>query len=268
MPTYYEILQVSPTATVAEIEAAYETQCARVRRLTNHTNPSAANKSRQGLQFLEQIHLTLTDLGRRAAYDASIDLKGSGDSTADSHAGSRSVVPSVPSPGQQQPADTWICPQCQATIAIGKRFCNKCGQQLARECPQCGELVRITARFCQACGVNMEEYTPPLAQPTTDVEQTVDTLICPRCQTATAIGKRFCNKCGQQLARECPQCGELVKTTETFCPVCGVNMEEYTPSSRGPWTSYLTGYGGEQIRNATILLRDARHLKHCGCGRD
>ena len=76
MPTYYEILRVSPSATVSEIEAAYKTQWAQVQRLTTHSDPGTASKARQGLQFLEQVYFTLTDPARRAAYDASIGLNG------------------------------------------------------------------------------------------------------------------------------------------------------------------------------------------------
>ncbi len=45
MPTYYEVLQISSTATLAEIEAACEAQYKHWRRLVTHHDPQVVHKA-------------------------------------------------------------------------------------------------------------------------------------------------------------------------------------------------------------------------------
>ena len=74
MPTYYEILKVSPTAAASEIQSAYDAQRAQLERFVNHPNAQTASKARQWLQFLPQVPATLLDPEKRKVYDASIGL--------------------------------------------------------------------------------------------------------------------------------------------------------------------------------------------------
>ena len=47
MATYYEFLQVAPTASVAEIEAAWEERYNHWRRLVTHHDPQVVNEANQ-----------------------------------------------------------------------------------------------------------------------------------------------------------------------------------------------------------------------------
>jgi len=165
MTTYYEFLQVSSTATVAEIEAAYEDRYNHWRRLVTHHDPEVVNRANQALRWLEKAHVTLTDPAKREAYDAGIGLRGPVGGLADLEAGSGDTGP-PPGPdfGSQragasvtgQRVDAWVCPQCQAPNPLGTRFCNRCGQQLGIKCPKCGKLTQAAAPYCSECGVDIE----------------------------------------------------------------------------------------------------------------
>jgi len=61
LPNFYELLDVEPTASADEIKAAY-------RRLARQAHPDAGGNS--GLfRLIDQAQATLTDPGKRAAYD-------------------------------------------------------------------------------------------------------------------------------------------------------------------------------------------------------
>ncbi len=51
------------------------------------------------------------------------------------------------------------CPNCSFDNAADARFCENCGQPLARTCPNCGQAVSPTARFCKNCGFNLAQVT-------------------------------------------------------------------------------------------------------------
>ena len=53
------------------------------------------------------------------------------------------------------------CPACQHENKSAARFCEGCGERLARECPSCGEEVGPQARFCSACDAAIGESTAP-----------------------------------------------------------------------------------------------------------
>jgi len=44
------------------------------------------------------------------------------------------------------------CPSCDAENDADARFCDACGQALARTCPECGDVADADARFCDECG--------------------------------------------------------------------------------------------------------------------
>lgn len=169
MPTYYEILQIPPTATVSEIETACEKQYNHWRRLVTHHDPNMVNKANQALQWLEKMRATLTDPAKREEYDASIGLRGPVGGLADPQARPRVAVPTPPPPrprpGIQSPlapavtkrVDVWICPKCQTPNAISTRFCRQCGHTLGRECPSCSSLIEAVASHCTHCGANVEQ---------------------------------------------------------------------------------------------------------------
>lgn len=49
-------------------------------------------------------------------------------------------------------AQTQVCPQCQAQVPAGAKFCNNCGAKLITVCPECGANVRPGSKFCSECG--------------------------------------------------------------------------------------------------------------------
>jgi regulator of nucleoside diphosphate kinase len=49
------------------------------------------------------------------------------------------------------------CPQCQAYIKEGAKFCGKCGSKLSIVCPQCGAENDRENNFCNECGHNLRE---------------------------------------------------------------------------------------------------------------
>jgi class 3 adenylate cyclase/tetratricopeptide (TPR) repeat protein len=64
-----------------------------------------------------------------------------------------------------------ICPTCQTANAANARFCQNCGQPLARICANCGAINPPNARFCNQCGTPLTEVasapvTPPPAADT------------------------------------------------------------------------------------------------------
>ena len=63
-----------------------------------------------------------------------------------------------------------ICPNCQTPNAANARFCQNCGQPLARVCANCGAINPPDARFCNQCGTPLTGVvsTPVTAPPTAD----------------------------------------------------------------------------------------------------
>ena len=67
------------------------------------------------------------------------------------------ATPTAAAPGQGTPqataaAQTQVCPQCQAQVPAGAKFCNNCGAKLITVCPECGANVRPGSKFCSVCG--------------------------------------------------------------------------------------------------------------------
>lgn len=67
------------------------------------------------------------------------------------------ATPTAAAPGQGTPqataaAQTQVCPQCQAQVPAGAKFCNNCGAKLITVCPECGANVRPGSKFCSECG--------------------------------------------------------------------------------------------------------------------
>src|SRR5262245_46663542 len=63
-----------------------------------------------------------------------------------------------------------ICPNCQTPNAANARFCQNCGQPLARVCANCGAINPPDARFCNQCGTPLTEVAsaPVTLPPTAD----------------------------------------------------------------------------------------------------
>lgn len=160
---YYEMLGVSSSANGTEIEQAIDARYNQWRALVTHHDPKVVNQANQKLQKLETIRGTLTAANKRAVYDAGLGLNGAIGGLADPEALLRNHAPMpnlAPAPAgitTTARTDAWICPNCQTTNAIGKRFCIKCGAALGHDCPNCGKLIQTTSEFCSECGVNVAQ---------------------------------------------------------------------------------------------------------------
>lgn len=167
--TLYEVLNIEPTATVEEIQVAYDGQYNHWRRLVTHHDPDMVNKANQALRWLEKAQATLLDPVRRLSYDAQIGVGQTTSGLADPEAIFSAPGLAAPSPKPpaartaslsqgSSPVDAWVCPKCNKANPLGTPFCNQCGQKLGRKCPKCGTLTQAIFAFCSACGVNMDEY--------------------------------------------------------------------------------------------------------------
>ncbi|MDP9363127.1 MAG: SPFH domain-containing protein [Chloroflexota bacterium] len=72
----------------------------------------------------------------------------------DAFAPAGSAVPAAPA---APAAATMTCPNCQATIPAGSKFCPNCGRQLQTAtaivtCPKCGTENAAGSKFCTNCG--------------------------------------------------------------------------------------------------------------------
>jgi len=170
MATYYETLQVQPTATPAEVDDACNTLYNKWRRLVTHHDPSVVNQANQALQQVDAIRSTLSDPVRRSAYDEGIGLNGAIGGLADPEAVLRAmpvVTMAPPSPPPPRPLagppaqvaasrpGLWACPKkgCGAENPPNTKFCFKCGTQLVQECPECKKMSSlISTSFCGECG--------------------------------------------------------------------------------------------------------------------
>lgn len=145
MPTYYDVLRVAPTASVAEIEAALDAQYHQCRRLVTHHKPEVANKATLALRKIEQMRAVLTDPAKRAEYDAQL---------GSSYPSNISAQLPISDDGKTSGV---VCPRCHTENPENVRFCKSCGQTLIGECPRCNTPVMFYEKFCPKCGGNIEE---------------------------------------------------------------------------------------------------------------
>lgn len=86
-------------------------------------------------------------------------------------------------------------------------------------CPNCNAMVPQGNRFCPSCGKSMAPPAPAPAAPG---------ITCPKCNAANAAGAKFCQSCGASLepqTRTCPKCQTKVTGSGKFCPNCGATLE-------------------------------------------
>ena len=57
----------------------------------------------------------------------------------------------------QQPAQGSVCPNCNANVPNGAKFCPECGTKLAVKsfCPECGAQLNGAPKFCPECGTKI-----------------------------------------------------------------------------------------------------------------
>ncbi len=86
MTNYYQTLNLSPSATTRQIEAAIDHQYNKWRRLVTHHDPNIAHQANQALRLLQDIRGTLTNPAKREVYDKAIGLRGTVGGLADPEA--------------------------------------------------------------------------------------------------------------------------------------------------------------------------------------
>ncbi|MCL4299598.1 MAG: zinc ribbon domain-containing protein [Anaerolineae bacterium] len=162
MNNYYEFLQVQPTASQAEIEAAWEITYHKWRTLVTHHDQQVVNQANQALAALDQARTILLDPVKRAAYDTGLGLDGVIGGLGDPDALLRQAGVS-PSPqgysSSSHRLDVWECPQCDTANPVGTGYCQKCGTQVGQACPSCNQRIYIKAQHCPECGANIEAAT-------------------------------------------------------------------------------------------------------------
>lgn len=86
-------------------------------------------------------------------------------------------------PAQAPKADsvaTVPCPNCQAGISPGAKFCPECGFSLVKRCIHCNAELNGNPKFCPECGKPQ-------------------TLTCPKCNASIEGSPKFCPECGNAL---------------------------------------------------------------------
>lgn len=158
MSSYYEVLNVSPTASPVEVQAAIDTLYNKWRQAVTHPDPIVVEEANKNLRLLEEMRATLTDPAKRAGYDAGIGIGGAG-GLADPTA-TATIVPPVPprtggAANRTSDSSPWQCSKCQTINPTDTSHCQQCGTKLADKCPKCGQIMPISARFCGKCGTDL-----------------------------------------------------------------------------------------------------------------
>jgi curved DNA-binding protein CbpA len=158
--TYYDMLKVAPSASGAEIEAAFEEQYNQWRQLTTHHKPQVVEEANRAMRLLEEARTTLTDPARRAAYDLTLNIGGLADPEVllkEMKAGP--AAPSASSPTSASAGslvDAWVCPECGTPSPKGTPFCKHCAYRIGIQCPKCGGLTEAAAPHCSQCGADLQ----------------------------------------------------------------------------------------------------------------
>ena len=106
--------------------------------------------------------------------------------------------------GQQTPAGSKPCHNCNAVLAPGARFCKECGTPWkepapptpissapvsSNKCFKCTSPMLPTAMFCVHCGT-------PRNNPVAPPQSTAQPLACKKCTAPLGRSMKFCNNCG------------------------------------------------------------------------
>jgi ribosomal protein L40E len=150
MADHYQLLNVSPTASADQIQAAYHRERARLLASAAEDETRIA----PALASLEQAFVVLSDAAQRAAYDQSRSQTGTTALTV-------ANIPSALQTSNQaptRPIEQRVCPHCGSLNPAQATLCANCGKQISRRCPKCGNPVALVERVCGRCGTVIAEY--------------------------------------------------------------------------------------------------------------
>jgi hypothetical protein len=174
----YQLIGVSETASVQEIEAAAVKRYNEARNLVNHYSPEVATNASQELNKIERARTILLDPAKKAEYDQSLGITNGVGGLADPSQilgkfsnfgappvslGVAKLQSSQPLQPQQQAVDqlvalnAWVCSKCHTPNPKGTKFCKKCGNAVGMNCPNCGKLIEVSADRCTECGVSLRQ---------------------------------------------------------------------------------------------------------------
>lgn len=231
MSTYYDQLNIPPSADQAAITAAIDARYNQWRQLAAH--PQHGAQAQQQLQLLETIRDTLTDPAKRVIYDRAIGVSGGVGGLADPSKLIEMAQPSPsPTPAPAPPAQRWTCGACGASNAAGARFCSKCGAT-RQEAP--------AQAAATPSGTNL--------------------WACYKCHADNPPQTKFCFKCGAQLVQSCPECKRETSLIATkMCGNCGYQYDVATKRSQlRSQIAQIT----QQIEQ--VQTEKAQELNNAGC---
>lgn len=182
--THYELLDIAPDSTSAEIESALDATYNHWRLLVNHHVDEQRQEAQAKLRALEQARATLLDPTARARYNAQIVAGREGGLSLPpyrDHAGAPPRPPTPPVPNSAADAaaapttlDPSGCPdpECAATgNPSDARFCHQCRMALTQECPCCKRELRWYYKACTTCGCDIEVERRRQAEAAARVEE-------------------------------------------------------------------------------------------------
>ena len=136
MTSYYDILGVSPNASLDDIRAAYDARYERLTKIIQHSLYDEKKKfqARVELNELEQAIAVLLDPAKRAEYDRTIGVSNDGVVDPDNrgawdqkHYASSPFPPPTPNTERM---DAWVCPQCNHANRVNTFHCEECGYKI------------------------------------------------------------------------------------------------------------------------------------------
>lgn len=147
MSTLYQILNLSETTSIEEVQVAFN-----FKRAEFLARQSAGEDVTATLQELDQAYALWQKSPQQTGIQAlaSINVQPQ----------PQSLMPTgLYSPESAQPvAQPRICPTCGATNPAQASVCVACGSQLGRSCPKCGYFISLDQLVCPRCGTVVNEY--------------------------------------------------------------------------------------------------------------
>ena len=64
---------------------------------------------------------------------------------------------------RRRSSETLTCFHCQASVAVGSKFCPQCGAALEIVCPQCHSPIHAGDKFCALCGALLKLEAAPVS---------------------------------------------------------------------------------------------------------